>query len=263
MKRASDKLNESMVNEMINTSNTGKSILLMSRKELRELNNSRGESDPFIVPKVLDVSDIMRARRTINRSRNSTFIKNESIAAKKDATFTVDNRDFVTPDNDSPINEIKRKLIEEELNRSVTRRHKGQRKIATNREGTPLAGEEPTESDLNSTAIKPKKLNAFDKEPEEDSESVLELPAVEPISKTLDDVRTDDEVDSDLDIDEEANLTKYPKWSKRRREFSILQRYINQDLIDGLFCQNFQPDAKELFPNSTIVRRRSTMWELN
>ena len=65
---------------------------------------------------VVDVREIMK-RRTLIRNSPKASISNK--AQNLGETFTVE-RDYVTPENDSILMELKRKQIEEELSRSVT-----------------------------------------------------------------------------------------------------------------------------------------------
>lgn len=262
-KIANDKKNESLIEEIINLD-----ISQLSRKELKKLNASRDKSDQIRIP-TIDVGEIIKHRRTLNRSRNTTFIKNESIKAdatftKKEslacnATYTVD-RDYVTPDNDSPMMEFKRKLIEEELNRSVTRRP--QRKFP-NGEGTPVVAETSIKTSITCSPAtntpRPRKLADMRKDENlEESESTIELQSVAPIRYTFDDIHTDDE------ISEDEHLDIYPAWTKYMKLFDGVQKMANPDLIDTLFSQDLNIEPREIFPNTSptrLERRRSSMWK--
>lgn len=253
-------------------------VLNLSRRKLKELNSSRSEADKIKIP-IIDVGEIMKHQRsTLNKSRNTTFIKNESVRA--DTTFSINNsvvkrdskvaepnttftveRDFVTPDNDTPLMNLKRKQIEEELNQSVTVR-KQFRKFH-NREGTPVVGETSTETSIvtQSPINKPprtRRLAALRKEPD-DSESTIELQTIKPIRITFDDLHTDDEIDSDDEF-----LDIYPAWSRFVRELGRIQHFLNPELPDILFVQEVRIEPKELFPNvspTKLQRRRSSiMW---
>lgn len=281
-KIASDKKNESIIDRLSRLETSAPEVLNLSRRKLKELNSSRGESEKIKIPSI-DVGEIIKhQRRTLIKSRNTTFIKNESVRAdatftmnksvsnnvsnpnEENATFTIE-RDFVTPDNDTPLMELKRKQIEEELNQSVTMRKP--RKFQ-NREGTPVVGETNIENLVvtqspSNKMPQPKRLAELRKEFNEasfdDTESSIELQAVAPIRITLDDLHSDDNIDSDDDT-----LDIYPKWSRYVKTLGEIQSRTNPDLIDTFFCQEITVEPKELFPNTcaTKLRRRrsSIMW---
>jgi hypothetical protein len=281
-KLASDKKNESIIDRLSRLETSAPEVLNLSRRKLKELNLSRGESEKIKIPSI-DVDEIIKHhRRTLNKSRNTTFIKNESVRAdatfttnksvsksdsnsnEENATFTVE-RDFVTPDNDTPLMELKRKQIEEELNRSVTMRKP---RTFQNREGTPVVGETSTESLVmtqspSNKKPQPKRLAELRKEFYEasidDSESSIELQTVAPIRITFDDLHSDDSIDS-----EDENLDIYPRWSKYAKTLGEIQSRTNPDLIDTFFCQEIAVEPKEIFPNTSAFklrrRRSSIMW---
>lgn len=196
---------------------------------------------------------------------NKSTSKNDSNLQNSNETFVL-QRDFVTPDNDTPMMELKRKKIEEELTRSVTMR-KPLRKFQT-REGTPVVGETNTETSVvaqspTNNTPKPRRLVTLRKELEEiaddESESTFEFPKIGPIKIDFDDLHSDDGADSD-----DENLDIYPAWSKNVLQQGRVQHLVNPDLLDGFFIQELDINPKELFPNTSLKkmkrRRSSIMW---
>lgn len=250
--------------------------LNLSRRQLKELNLSLNKSEKVKIPSI-DVGEILKqSRRTITKTRNTTFVKDESIkvgvrltknksvskneSVKANSTFTIE-RDFVTPDNDTPAMEIKRKLIENELDQSVTMRRPRKFK---NLGGTPVAGETSTTQTPISIVPHPRKIIGMGKELQtapDESESTVTLQSVA-YRITFDDLHSDDQIDSDSDK-ELPDI--YPKWSKSALQLGRLQYLVDPDVIDTLFNQDIKIEPTELFPHTSpkkLKRRRSSiMWK--
>lgn len=259
----------------------GSSGKRLTRKRVKEHNDSVTDASMIIEVKEIDVSEFLRTTRKMkrearlleqsrrdannNRSKNSTIsATTPQFDSAANKTFTID-RDYTTPEFEAPVLEAMRKDIYDELSRSVTLR-KGT-KVTKNDDGTPVAVKTRTLTTFNphsptnsSPKARPRRLGTFNKNHDESRNS---LQLRQPVPRvTFDSLNTDDETD-DSEDDEDAML-KYPAWAKNYKKFAKVQEKIDQHLFDTLFMSDqvktFKPS--ELFPTTNpklLKRRRSSL----
>lgn len=219
----------------------------MTRLRLKELNES---TEDKIVIKDFDVGEIMKLSRKIRkdaRLKEKSLRENSKISKKQNtpelnSTYTLD-RDFTTPEFDSPVMEAMRKGILEELNQSVTMRIP--RKVLKNVSAT------PSHQSSSSSSLRPHRRLVNIK-----------------IHQNFDDLNTDDSFDSDEERGNRNNSDVFnlPHWTDLVKEAIEAQDYLDNDFVDVFFCsdQVFNIDPQDLFPQTdqkSLERRRSSMWE--
>lgn len=236
----------------------------MTRKRLKELNEAAVEESKIIVLKNFDVGLLLQLSRKIKKEarlrEKSRRDDSESAVGKQlpahnaELNLTmISDRDFTTPEFDTPVMEAMRKGILEEMKQSVTLRP-SKTVLLKNAFGTPVSQNSSSGSNqLPHRVLRLRKGNT----PHEEATSSNFL-------KQFDDLGTDDE--SEDDESEDENTGNAAQWTRYLKLFGRAEKHIDKDLIDGLFCSNqvFDFDPHELFPETDkkkLQRRRSSLWD--
>lgn len=223
----------------------------LTRKRVKEFNNSILDSSLKIEMNVEDVTEVLKQRRTLLKQQRSILLESTKIEQENNNSKLIvepnqslnGSRDYKTPDVDPIAMEAMRKEILEQLSKSVTKRRN---KVAHKVDGTPVATKTNVESSIinhspiNNTS-RPRRLCNVKKQQNEDS-------GCKSASDSEDDI-------------------EFPKWSERMCKILDEQTYVDPCLVELLFAagENLNVDGKELFPTvkpSRLTRRRSSVhWE--
>jgi hypothetical protein len=197
-----------------------------------------------------NMNEILKQRRTLLRQNRSIELENTRIDRNKTIKITSqeepnESRDYITPDVDPIAMEALKKVILEQLNKSVTKR----KKMTEKSDGTPVA----TKTKL--------KTSIPVQSPTSNNNDNCQQPRR--LCHVLRHIKTsaDSEKDNEQDI-------VFPEFSEGLKKILKRQYYIHPDLMEFVFFaeKNMNIDAKELFPFSSperLARRRSTVWDDN